>query len=295
MGVCSVHWRRRRPQAELKAPRSNAPRLDFAAQKSHLVISMASPADRGGLIRARTDSMASRTLLAAVMALALSGAAHAADDARLQPQLDSLAKGWAHVNYEIKDPHAEAAEAQKLAADAAALARQYPDRAEPAAWQALILLCQADALHNLRGLELARQARRLLEQAARIDPNALGAGTIYANLGALYAQVPSFPIAFGDMNKARNLFDKALAANPSGLDVNYFYGDYLSRMGRRAEAIQALEKALSAPSRSGRELADRGRKWEAEQLLAKLRRKGRGADAAAAANEDAHLKPGHRN
>ncbi len=194
----------------------------------------------------------------------------------MQTELDALSRGWAHVNYEIRDMHAEIAEAQLMAARAGALAGQYPDRAEPLAWQALVLLCEADARHDLRSLELARTARHLLERAARIDPNAIGAGSIYANLGALYAQVPSFPISFGDLDKAAAYFRKALAANPGGLDVNYFYADYLNRQGRREEAMQALERALAAPARPGRELADRGRKWEASELMAKIRRKDKG-------------------
>ena len=217
--------------------------------------------------------MTPRILVAAALFFAIAGAAHAADDPRMQTELDALSKGWAHVNYEIRDMHAEVAEAQTLAARAGVLAGQYPDRAEPMAWQALIMLCEADARHDLRSLELARGARHLLERAARIDPNALGAGSIYANLGALYAQVPGFPIGFGDLDKAGAYFTKALAANPGGLDVNYFYADYLNRQGRRAEAMQALERALAAPPRPGRDLADRGRKWEAAELMAKIRRK----------------------
>ncbi len=228
------------------------------------------------------------------MALALSGAAFAAEDARLQTELDGLSKGWAHVNYEIRDMHAEVTEAQRLESQAAALARQYPDRAEPLAWQALALLCEADARHDLKSLELSRSAKRLLERAARIDPNAIGPGSIYANLGTLYAQLPGFPLSFGDPDKARVYLEKALAANPNGLDANYFYADYLARQGRREEAVQALERALDAPSRPGRELADHGRKWEAEQLLEKIRRKAKIGDGRTEVASGVAPKPARR-
>ena len=194
---------------------------------------------------------------------------------------DDLSRAWAHVNYEIKDPHGEAAAARDLAAQAEALARKNPSRAEPLAWQALAMLCEADARHNFSSLQLAGHARALLERAAAIDPNALGPGVIYANLGSLYAQLPGFPVSFGDARKARAYLDKALAASPNGLDSNYFRADFLYRQGRQGEAIQALQKALQAPSRPGRALADRGRKWEAEQLLDKIRRKEKITDAAA--------------
>jgi tetratricopeptide (TPR) repeat protein len=201
-----------------------------------------------------------------------------AQDSQFQAEIDGLGRAWAHVNYEIRDQRAEAAEAQALAARAGDLARRYPDRAEPLAWQALIQLSEADAHHNMRSIELARNAKHLLERAARIDPNAIGAGSIYANLGSLYAQVPGFPIGFGDSGKARSYLEKAMAADPSGLDANYFYGDFLYRQGQRARAEQVLEKALNAPARPGRELADRGRKWEASVLLTRIRRKDKEAD-----------------
>jgi tetratricopeptide (TPR) repeat protein len=222
--------------------------------------------------------MPSRFVLAILCALALAGGA-SAQDSRFQTQMDALARSWAHLNYEVRDPRQEAADAQGLAAQAGQLAKQYPDRAEPLAWQALILLCEADARHNMRSLELAGQAKHLLERAAKIDPNAIGAGSIYANLGSLYADVPGFPISFGDSNKARAYLDKAVAASPDGVDANYFYGDFLYRQGDRAQAIQTLERALGARSRPGRELADRGRKWEASLLLAKIHHKVRDRDS----------------
>ncbi len=93
-------------------------------------------------------------------------------------------------------------------------------------------------------------------------------------------------MSFGDARKAKIYLDKALAANPTGLDANYFYGDYLYRQGQPSKAIQALEKALQAPARPGRPLADSGRKWEATQLLDKIRRKQKLSDA-----DDSRHKP----
>jgi tetratricopeptide (TPR) repeat protein len=103
---------------------------------------------------------------------------------------------------------------------------------------------------------------------------------IYANLGSIYAQLPGFPVSFGDLRKARAYLDKAVAASPNGLDSNYFYADLLFRENRPSEAIQMLQRALDAPARPGRALADRGRKWEAGQLLEKIRRKEKVADGA---------------
>jgi Flp pilus assembly protein TadD len=66
-----------------------------------------------------------------------------------------------------------------------------------------------------------------------------------------------------------------LAANPDGIDPNYFHGDYLFRMGDYAGAEQALRKALQAPPREGRQLADEGRRKEINELLEKVRERRR--------------------
>jgi hypothetical protein len=67
------------------------------------------------------------------------------------------------------------------------------------------------------------------------------------------------------------MLEKALALNPDGIDSNYFYGDFLARQGDREGARRALDKALKAPPRPGRALADEGRRKEIEALLAGLR------------------------
>jgi tetratricopeptide (TPR) repeat protein len=215
-----------------------------------------------------------RAILA--LAVALTASAALAEPPALDSRLDGLARGWAHANFEIRDNGARATEAGRLAAEAGGLARQYPNRAEPLVWEAIATATEAGAKGGMGGLSLAKSARALLEQAERINPAALGDGSVYSSLGSLYAQVPGFPIGFGDPAKARAYLQKALAANPNGIDPNYFYGDFLSRQGDHAGAVRALERAVSAPPRPGREVADRGRRLEAQALLAQERRKVRG-------------------
>jgi tetratricopeptide (TPR) repeat protein len=113
----------------------------------------------------------------------------------------------------------------------------------------------------------------ILERAEHINPAALGDGSVYTSLGSLYAQVPGFPVGFGDPVKARAYLSKALKVNPSGIDPNFFYGDFLARQGDNAGAVKALEHALAAPPRPGHEVADRGRRAEVSALLAQTKRK----------------------
>jgi cytochrome c-type biogenesis protein CcmH/NrfG len=90
-------------------------------------------------------------------------------------------------------------------------------------------------------------------------------------LGVLYYKVPGWPLGFGDKAKARELLQKALALNPNGIDPNFFYAEYLVETKKADEAVPYLEKALNAPPRPGRQIADAGRREEARALLAKIK------------------------
>ncbi len=61
--------------------------------------------------------------------------------------------------------------------------------------------------------------------------------------------MPGWPIGFGDNDKARELLHKALSANPEGIYLNYFLGDFLFRQRDFDGARVALERALKAPAR----------------------------------------------
>lgn len=213
-----------------------------------------------------------RTLLTLAAGIALIGGAAVAQPGDLNARVEALAHGWDHLNYETRGP-AKADQAAALANQADAVARQFPGRAEPLVWKAIALSTEAGAKGGLGALGLAKEAKATLEQAERINPNALGDGSVYTSLGSLYCQVPGFPVGFGDKAKAQAYLKKALGQNPAGLDPNYFYGDCLFRQGQYAEAERALQKAMAAPARPGRETADRGRKAEVAALLAQVRAK----------------------
>lgn len=214
------------------------------------------------------------TPLLMALTLGLTAAAPAfARDAAFDARVAGLAHAWDHANFEVRDKPAQAAAAAKVAAQADALAHQFPTRAEPLVWEAIALSTEAGAKGGLGGLALAKEAKALLERAEHINPTALGDGSVYTSLGSLYAQVPGFPVGFGDPAKARAYLLKGLAADPNGLDSNYFYADFLFRQGQYAAAVKALEKALAAPARPGREVADRGRREEARALLSRARQK----------------------
>jgi len=207
----------------------------------------------------------------AFIALALTFAAAPAFADTVSDRVEGLARAWDHVNYEV--PAAtRRAEMQKLADQADAVVAQNPTRAEPLVWDAIITASEGGLKGGPSGLGLASKARDMLIKAESLNPNVLD-GSVYTTLGSLYSQVPGFPVGFGDKTKARSYLQKAVAASPAGIDSNFFMGDFLIRQHDYAGAIKALEKALAAPARPGRDAGDRGRRAEVQALLTDARKK----------------------
>ena len=204
------------------------------------------------------------SLLAAPAAFALADTGKA--------ELQAVQGRWADIHYGLPEKQREAAFAE-LAERAARAVAVEPEAAELRIWHAIVLSTWAGAKGGLGALGLVKEARTELETALRLDPRALD-GSAYTSLGSLYYQVPGWPLGFGDDAQAEKLLKQALAINPGGIDPNYFYGDFLSRQKRYAEARTALEKALAASDRPGRESADAGRRAEARRLLEQTAQEG---------------------
>jgi tetratricopeptide (TPR) repeat protein len=202
---------------------------------------------------------------AAVAILATSGARAApVDDAVAEIQRE-----WEKVKYKV-EASAQEARFEALAAKAHKVASAHPDRAEPLIWEGIVVSSLAGVKGGLGALGLVKQAKTLYEAALEISPDALD-GSAYNSLGVLYYKVPRWPVGFGDNVKAQQLLQKALTINPRGIDPNFFYAEYLVESGKAGEAIGYLERALEAPARPGREIADAGRRDEVRTLLDKAR------------------------
>ncbi|MCC7081529.1 MAG: hypothetical protein IT530_12720 [Burkholderiales bacterium] len=209
--------------------------------------------------------MTIRAVAAVLLVIAANAWAGAEEDvARVRQE-------WERIKYQTPAKEQEGA-FEKLARESEKVVARYPKQAEAAIWHGIIEASYAGAKGGLGALSLAKSARKSFEQALALNPDALD-GSAYTSLGSLYYQVPGWPIGFGDDKKALELLQKGLAVNPNGIDPNYFYGDFLYRAGDYAGAEQALRKALQAPPREGRKLADDGRRKEIGELLEKIRDK----------------------
>jgi tetratricopeptide (TPR) repeat protein len=214
---------------------------------------------------ARRRWLAGLASATALVALAPSWS-HAApvDDAVVELQHD-----WEVIRYQT--PPAEREKRfEALSTKAHKVSATYPDRPEPLVWEGIIVSSWAGEKGGLGALGLVKQAKALYESAIAINGNVLD-GSAYNSLGVLYYKVPGWPVGFGDKARARELLQKALSINPRGIDPNFFYGEYLIETKQPEQALSYLDRALQAPPRPGRQVADTGRREEARVLLDKLK------------------------
>jgi tetratricopeptide (TPR) repeat protein len=203
-------------------------------------------------------------LLALAMTLPLAAWAAPVDDA-----VADLQRDWEVIRYQTPAGEREK-RFEALVVKAHQTSQTYAGRAEPLVWEGIIVSSLAGEKGGLGALGLVKQAKANYEQAIQTDPKALD-GSAYNSLGVLYYKVPGWPVGFGDKAKAADLLLKALAINPQGIDPNFFYGEYLVETNHADQAVTYLERALQAPPRPGRMVADAGRREEARALLAKLK------------------------
>ncbi|MCK5768858.1 tetratricopeptide repeat protein [Algiphilus sp.] len=183
-------------------------------------------------------------------------------------EIAQLQSDWARAQYVVPEAERESA-LEALADRSSDVLARHPDVPEARIWRAIILSTHAAAAGGLSALGEVREARELLLSAREIDPDAMD-GAIPASLGSLYANVPGWPLSFGDRDKADAHLQEALRINPDSIDAHYFYGQLLRDRKRFAEARQHFQASIDAPARPGRSIADEGRRAEARDALAAL-------------------------
>ncbi|MBK1715388.1 tetratricopeptide repeat protein [Rubrivivax gelatinosus] len=211
-----------------------------------------------------------RTVIAAIAAAAAWAAVPAAQAAPVDDAVTALQHDWEVIRYQT--PPAEREKRfETLAVNAHKVSESFPGRAEPLVWEGIVVSSLAGEKGGLGALGLVKQAKALYERAIQIDGNVLE-GSAYNSLGVLYYKVPGWPLGFGDKARAGQMLQKALALNPQGIDANFFYGEYLVETDHETDAVTYLQRAIDAPPRPGRQIADAGRREEARQLLGKIKR-----------------------
>lgn len=212
------------------------------------------------------SAVSATALIASAQGISASGLALSGTNPEQQ-----IAERWQTVTYEFdnkKEQLIAYSALSELAADAiAATEGKDPD---VLSWAGIVNATYAGAKGGFGALKLAKNARAQLEKSLQIDPDAAGGGGM-TTLGTLYAQVPGWPIAFGNKKTAEKLLEKAALRHPNALVSQYFYGKFLLDQNRKSQAIDVFEKAVQLEPRKRSLLSDGSRLAEMGQLLAALR------------------------
>lgn len=156
------------------------------------------------------------------------------------------------------------------------LLTEQPERVEGYYWSSLTLCGTAKTCGAGRALRMLPEIEARLERAAALDPAYDQAGP-HRVLGRLYSEAPPWPISVGDLGKSLDHLRQAVRLAPKTSTNQLFLAETCLRLGRKDEALRALEAVLAATDHPvwPRGLAEDRRK--AELLLKEA--KGPGATA----------------
>jgi len=212
-----------------------------------------------------------QALMVALGLTLMLGSVHAATGPDPVPEaVLTLQQHWAHANYETEGK-ARKQSFVALTEEADQLVATMPDEADAHIWAGIVYSTYAGEVSMFKAGKQVKRARTELERALELDPEAMN-GAAYTSLGALLYQIPGF--MGGDDEQAEELLIRGLSLNADGIDANYFYATYLIDQKRQDEALTYLEKALQAPDRPGRSVADAGRRAEVRNALQELNAQG---------------------
>lgn len=170
-------------------------------------------------------------------------------------------------------------QALKAAKDIAEqLLPKYPNNRELRFEHLAALGLWGESLGVLRAAKegIATRMRDACEEMIRLDPEFMN-GVGKRSLAVLNYKVPSIPfiISWPDRKKSMALLSEVMANYPDDLANNFYYAEALYLNGRKQEAEQYLQRALSFAPDSEHLLEHRTIHLEARNLLEKVQGKTR--------------------
>lgn len=186
----------------------------------------------------------------------------------LEDTFSDFENRWAVTVFELPIGKRDRA-LKSLLFEARDLADKYSDLPEAVAWHGIVANeCLRTGCMS-RSTRLRKEARDALLKAESLDPLVLD-GLVYATLGTLYSQAPTYLGGFGSKTKGIGYMWRAIVLDPEGLDTNYLYAELLVDEKRYKDAREILIKASALPARPDHMRADLGRHRQIQALLAQV-------------------------
>jgi tetratricopeptide (TPR) repeat protein len=176
------------------------------------------------------------------------------------------------VNFDIKDNDARIKRLDQLLPHCEALADKNSNDAGLQMMAGFYNAQYAGYKGGIGALKYAKISRKYLEQSVALDPTIYDSSA-HSVLATLYAQVPGWPIGFGDKKKALINYQAALKLSPDGIDSNFTYAQYLFTQEKYKDAKSYFEKAALAPARADRPKADKDVKKQIVNRLKEIEKR----------------------
>ncbi len=113
-------------------------------------------------------------------------------------------------------------------------------------WKAVAMGKLSEEMGILNSLRMTRPMEKLFLRVIMLDEHYDNAGGHKA-LGRMYYRLPSFPVSFGNKEKALFHLKRALELYPHDIIARAFYADALYEMGKKQEAIRLAEAIVATP------------------------------------------------
>ncbi len=182
--------------------------------------------------------------------------------------LEHIGQRWDEITYHWPKKQRMAG-LTELLSDIQNLKQSNPEKPELLVWEAIVLVSRASLNPGLGILGELKYTRNLLLHAIELDPEIMD-GAAYLALGCLYYKVPGWPLSFGNSEKAAHYFHKALALNPKGIESNYYYADYLRKIGKAQQSFRYYQKVADLPLDPAQPYLSQRLKEKARHKLTKL-------------------------